>query len=332
MTDDATPATDLEPCPFCGRSPEVRFAMDEHWVLCRSCKASAGLSRQRSSAISTWNTRAAPPPAEPIPERTEGVREAVADIVMDALMAVSSRFAVPSDACETAADAIIAALSPHAATGGAHFGDPCIYCGIGHDDVPAGPCSGGRISISKAGADKILGRLKAGPAAAGWPTQLWVEVQQFIGEIQKLLEEAARSAPPPATDAVTPLEVAYGALWRTHTDSPALHAARKAVLAAIGGQGSDGQRRGVQWSVETFGGTTDAEVLALDIDPDSIAAPPPAEEWVAALVEAEQWHSRRAKALSKQPPSSDRDWRLAEHREERDRLRQALSRAKGGEA
>lgn len=22
-----------------------------------------------------------------------------------------------------------------------HFGDPCIYCGIAHDDVPKGPCS-----------------------------------------------------------------------------------------------------------------------------------------------------------------------------------------------
>jgi hypothetical protein len=26
----------------------------------------------------------------------------------------------------------------------AHFGDPCIYCGIPHDDVPPGPCRGDR--------------------------------------------------------------------------------------------------------------------------------------------------------------------------------------------
>ena len=24
-----------------------------------------------------------------------------------------------------------------------HYGDPCIHCGIPHDDVPAGPCQGG---------------------------------------------------------------------------------------------------------------------------------------------------------------------------------------------
>lgn len=25
-----------------------------------------------------------------------------------------------------------------------HFGDPCIHCGIPHDDVPIGPCQGDR--------------------------------------------------------------------------------------------------------------------------------------------------------------------------------------------
>ncbi len=23
-----------------------------------------------------------------------------------------------------------------------HYGDPCLHCGIGHDDVPVGPCKG----------------------------------------------------------------------------------------------------------------------------------------------------------------------------------------------
>lgn len=23
-----------------------------------------------------------------------------------------------------------------------HFGDPCIHCGVAHDDVPSGPCCG----------------------------------------------------------------------------------------------------------------------------------------------------------------------------------------------
>ena len=25
-----------------------------------------------------------------------------------------------------------------------HFGDPCIHCGVPHDDVPVGPCMGDR--------------------------------------------------------------------------------------------------------------------------------------------------------------------------------------------
>ena len=24
----------------------------------------------------------------------------------------------------------------------AHYGDPCIHCGVAHDDVPPGPCMG----------------------------------------------------------------------------------------------------------------------------------------------------------------------------------------------
>lgn len=24
-----------------------------------------------------------------------------------------------------------------------HYGDPCVHCGIPHDDVPVGPCAGG---------------------------------------------------------------------------------------------------------------------------------------------------------------------------------------------
>lgn len=27
-----------------------------------------------------------------------------------------------------------------------HFGDPCIHCGIPHDDVPRGPCTGKPLS------------------------------------------------------------------------------------------------------------------------------------------------------------------------------------------
>ncbi len=40
----------------------------------------------------------------------------------------------------------------------AHFGDPCIYCGIPHDDVPPGPCRGPRITTEQI--DKAWNRIR----------------------------------------------------------------------------------------------------------------------------------------------------------------------------
>lgn len=42
-------------------------------------------------------------------------------------------------------------------------------------------------------------------------------------------------------------QVAYAALWRCYTDNPIVHEARMILLAKIGGQGSDAQRRALEW-------------------------------------------------------------------------------------
>lgn len=75
-----------------------------------------------------------------------------------------------------------------------HFGDPCVYCGIAHDDVPSGACRGERIEISRRQADAILSYLKKGEGPAGWPTSLWTEVQSFIAGLEKLLRAPAPTA------------------------------------------------------------------------------------------------------------------------------------------
>ena len=86
----------------------------------------------------------------------------------------------------------LAALSPEAPAregegGAVHYGDPCIRCGVGHDDVPPGPCRGDGITISRERACAVLDYLKNGRGPAGWPTQLWVEVQHFIANIDAAL-------------------------------------------------------------------------------------------------------------------------------------------------
>lgn len=73
-----------------------------------------------------------------------------------------------------------------------HYGDPCIRCGVGHDNVPPGPCRGDGITISRERARAVLDYLKNGRGPAGWPTQLWVEVQHFIANIEAALSPEAR--------------------------------------------------------------------------------------------------------------------------------------------
>lgn len=45
-------------------------------------------------------------------------------------------------------------------------------------------------------------------------------------------------------------EAAYGLLWRMHTTDKRIHEARKALLEQIG---KDGQRKGLEWALGTFG-------------------------------------------------------------------------------
>jgi hypothetical protein len=46
-----------------------------------------------------------------------------------------------------------------------------------------------------------------------------------------------------------------------------------------------------------------------------------------ALNDAAQWHEAQAKALSKQPPGGDRDWRRLEHSEQEGNARVALAKS-----
>lgn len=48
---------------------------------------------------------------------------------------------------------------------------------------------------------------------------------------------------------VTQFQAAYAALWVLQSDSPAINEARRAILAAIGGKGSDAQREALQWGL-----------------------------------------------------------------------------------
>ena len=56
-------------------------------------------------------------------------------------------------------------------------------------------------------------------------------------------------------------QVAYGALWRSMSGDPVIIAARKALLAKIGGQGSEGQREAVSWAVDALEPVTEAEII-----------------------------------------------------------------------
>lgn len=90
----------------------------------------------------------------------------------------------------------------------AHIGDPCRKCGVGHDNVEVGPCPADGVVISRNQADAILNYCKNGEGPSGWPTTLWVEVQNFISNI-----EAALAAQPEAPK-VEQEPVAWVAMWR----------------------------------------------------------------------------------------------------------------------
>ncbi len=49
----------LLPCPFCGhRYVSLTTGVNEWWVRCPSCDASAGMCNEERQAVEAWNTRA----------------------------------------------------------------------------------------------------------------------------------------------------------------------------------------------------------------------------------------------------------------------------------
>lgn len=76
-----------------------------------------------------------------------------------------------------------------------HFGDPCIHCGIPHDDVPIGPCQGDRAKarvlaycVSRqawenpgSGAETILCAMSTGEIRTEWrhPYEHWWTAAMF---------------------------------------------------------------------------------------------------------------------------------------------------------
>ena len=65
-----------------------------------------------------------------------------------------------------------------------------------------------------------------------------------------------------AVVAASPLEIAYGCLWRVVTDEKALHEARAHVRRHIS---HNGQQRGVAWAVANLPAVSDAEIRSIDI-------------------------------------------------------------------
>lgn len=129
----------------------------------------------------------------------------------------------------------------------------------------------------------------------------------------------AREEAQPVADAVEPIERAIAAL-KGHVS---------AIQAGKQGGGSsslitdciNGLPEIVRW-IES--GLFNVEA-AFEQHEDTPPAPE-AEKLRVALDDSRAWHTERHKALSKQPPSPDRDWRKAEHAEEIARIEAALQR------
>ena len=119
--------------------------------------------------------------------------DAIDDAISDSIdMDWTSRTGAKAVVAWLNENAPYAAPAPSSLAGGEkHYGDPCIRCGVGHDNVPPGPCQGDGITISRERARAVLDYLKNGRGPAGWPTQLWVEVQHFITNIEAALSPQA---------------------------------------------------------------------------------------------------------------------------------------------
>lgn len=86
------------------------------------------------------------------------------------------------------------------------------------------------------------------------------------------LNIAAEVRTQPADDApstrlhVSADEAIYGTLWRSGNLNMPYELARKYALAAIGGKGSDGQLRAIEWACANFPPPDDAEIDCWLID------------------------------------------------------------------
>jgi len=65
----------------------------------------------------------------------------------------------------------------------AHVGDPCIFCGVGHDDVESGPCPARQSEAMYGDAIQSLER-----CARGWSFKLErPEAKAILDELQARL-------------------------------------------------------------------------------------------------------------------------------------------------
>lgn len=65
---------------------------------------------------------------------------------------------------------------------------------------------------------------------------------------------------------VTVAEAIYGALWRSGDLNMPYELARKFALNVIGGKGSDGQRRAIEWACANFPPPDDIDIDVWQID------------------------------------------------------------------
>lgn len=72
---------------------------------------------------------------------------------------------------------------------------------------------------------------------------------------------------------VTVAEAIYGTLWRSGDLNMPYEMARKYALAAIGGKGSEAQRRAIEWACANFPPPDDIDVWNID---DAAFSTPPA--------------------------------------------------------
>lgn len=63
---------------------------------------------------------------------------------------------------------------------------------------------------------------------------------------------------------ITVAEAIYGVLWRSGDLNMPYEMARKYALAAIGGKGSEAQRRAIEWACAKFPPPDDVDVWAID--------------------------------------------------------------------